>query len=189
MVCVSSKSLQNKQNCITGKGSDGQLVTSDGASGLEYSTSLLRATPAVLAAVLTQNYSVPNNVATQLLPTNVALDVATTAYAASIFNVFGQNISGQPIWVLVTYSITWVGANQGTRQLWLQTSYSNERYGYVSDAGTNSGNIQCGSCVLYLPQGASAAFWGFQSTNGDLSLVGGNSTVLNRSRWQTVLLQ
>ena len=188
MVCTSTKTLQNNKNCITGQGTDGQLVTSDGTGGLRYSTSLLRQTPAILAAVLTQNYSVPNNTPTQLLSTNVALDVATTQYAASIFNVFGQNISGQPIWVHVSYSISWVGANQGTRQLWLQTSYSSERYGYISDQGTNSGNIQCGSCIIYLPVGASAAFWAFQNTNGVLSLVGGNSSVTNRSRWQTSLL-
>ena len=188
MVCVSSKSLQNEKNCITGIGSDGQLVVSDGSGGLEYSNSLLRSTPAVLAAVLTQNYTIPQNTVTQLLSTNVALDVQTNQYAASIFNVLGQNISGKPIWVLVTYSITWSGAPSGNRQLWLQTSYSTERYGYVSDAGTNAGNIQNASCTLYLPQGASASFYAFQSTNQSLDLIGGNSSVLNRCRWQTVLL-
>lgn len=187
MKLCSRKNIKN-DDCISGEGANGQIVISDGSGGLKYSTSLLRSTPAILAAVLTQNYSIPNNTPTQLLPTNVALDVSTTAYAANIFNVLGQNISGQPIWVLVTYSISWVGANQGSRQIWLQTSYSSERYGYVSDAGTNSGNVECGSCILYLPVGASASFYAFQSTSGSLSLIGGDSSVLNRSRWQTCLL-
>lgn len=188
MVCVSAKSLKNEKNCITGLGSEGQIVTSDGASGLKYSTSLLRNTPAVLAAVLTQNYTIPKNIVTQLLSTNVALDVQTTQYAASIFNVLGQNISGQPIWVHVSYSITWSGAPSGDRQVWLQTNYSSERYGYVSDAGTNAGNILNGSCTLYLPQGGSAAFYAFQSTNQSLDLIGGDASVLNRCRWQTCLI-
>lgn len=188
MVCVSNKSLQNEKNCITGIGSDGQIVTSDGSSGLKYSTSLLRSTPAVLAAVLTQNYTIPQNVVTQLLSTNVALDVQTTQYAASIFNVLGQNISGQPIWVHVSYSITWSGAPAGNRQVWLQTNYSSERYGYVSDAGTNAGNTLNGSCTLYLPQGGSATFYAYQTTNQSLDLIGGNASVLNRCRWQTYLI-
>ena len=75
MVCTSSKSLQNVKNCITGLGSNGQAVVNDGASGLKYSTSLIRSTPAVLAAVLTQNLSIPSNVVTQLVTPNIALDV------------------------------------------------------------------------------------------------------------------
>ena len=188
MVCTSSKSLQNVKNCITGLGSNGQSVVNDGASGLKYSTSLIRSTPAVLAAVLTQNLSIPQNVVTQLITPNIALDVQTNQYAASIFNVFGQNISGQPIWVHVSYSIAWSGAPSGNRQVWLQTNYSTERYGYVSDAGTNAGNVLNGSCTIYLPQGGSAAFYAFQSTNQSLDLVGGNASVTNRCRWQTVLI-
>lgn len=186
---MSCEKNTTNQKCLVdpGGGEDGQILVKDDPT--RWSDSLLRDDPAIFAPYLTANLSIPDNVITQLVTPNIALDLATsTPYAFEIFDVAGNNVTDKKIYVLVSYSIIFAGNQQGERQFWIQTSTSTTRYGMITQQGTNDGNVLTGSAMLGLDVGESAAFYVFHDSNASIDLQGGALVDERISKWQTVLL-
>ncbi len=157
---------------------------------LDWSNSLLYDTPAVLSIKLGADVPIPNNTDFLLASSNLIPDPATTVYSFSIFDITpggnGRNLTGVPIRILVTFSVSFSGSNQGTRSIWLQLSNSTERYGYTQGAGTNAGDTINSACVIWLDVNKYAQFWARQTTSTTLNILGGN--VPNATRWQSTLI-
>lgn len=166
-------------------GEDGQILTALNP-GFRWSKSLLRDQPAVLALKLTVNLPVPKDIDTQLVSANLQVEPQTTPYAFEIFNALGENVIGVPIRVLVSISISFDGANVGQRAVWMQSTDSTQRYGYVQNDGLNSGNTLNGTAVVLLNPNQAIQFWARQNSNTTLDILGGN--FVNATRWQAALL-
>jgi hypothetical protein len=166
------------------------LVHADTDNNLLWSGSLLRDQPAVLSIKLGANVSIPNNTDFLLSSPNLLIDPATTPYSFSVFNIsptgHGENITGVPIRLLVTFSVSFSGSNQGTRAIWLQLSDSSERYGFCQGAGTNAGDTINSACVIWLNTNQYATFWARQTTSTTLQILGGSA--VNATRWQSTLI-
>lgn len=174
----------------TTQGNASQLLVHDYYPDyLRWSGSLLRDQPAVLSIKLGANVTIPNNTDFLLASSNLLVDPATTLYSFSVFNITpggnGENITGVPIRLLVTFSVSFSGSNQGTRAIWLQLSNSTERYGFCQGAGTSAGDTINSACVIWLDTGAYAQFWARQTTNASLQILGGAAN--NATRWQSTL--
>src|SRR3990172_4834414 len=172
-------------------GSDSLVLVRDAIPyNLRWSGSLLRDQPAVLSIKLGADVVIPNNVDFLLSSPNLLLDPATTFYSFSVFNITpggnGENITGVPIRLLVTFSVSFSGSNQGTRAIWLQLSDSTERYGYTQGAGTNAGDTINSATVIWLDTNQYATFWARQTTAGNLNILGGSAP--NATRWQSTLI-
>jgi hypothetical protein len=175
----------------TVQGNSGQILVHDQyADYLRWSGSLMRDQPAVLSIKLGADVPIPNNTDFLLASSNLLVDPATTVYSFSVFNITpggnGENITGVPIRLLVTFSVSFSGSNQGTRAIWLQLSNSSERYGFTQGAGTNAGDTINSACVIWLDTGAYAQFWARQTTSTTLNILGG--AVANATRWQSTLI-
>lgn len=187
MPCA-NKNLENSKGLQDpGGGESGQMLVQ--ANPTRWSTSLLRDDPAIFAPYLTQNLTIPQNTITQLVTPNIALDPDTTTLRAfEIFNVLGENVTSKKIFVLVTYSIIFVGNNQGERQFWIQTSASTTRYGMITQEGSSDGNVLAGAAMIGLDVGESAAFYVYHDSNMTVDLMGGALTDARISKWQTALV-
>lgn len=142
--------------------------------------------PALLSIKLGANVTMPNNTDVLLFSPSLQVDAATTARAFTVFGSNGENITSQPIRVFVTISVSYTGANTGTRALWIEVTGSGERYGYCQIEGSTTGNTLNTSCIILLGVGQAAAFWGRQTSNGNLDILGGTSNIA--TRWQSLLI-
>lgn len=199
MRCCNRKTLNNLGRCLPApptEGDEGQLVVSDGNGGTRYSNSLLMDQPAVISGYAFQDFTMSAGAdVTEPVPGSiVALNVPqTSSEYFKIFDANGFNVSGQRIWVMVNYSMTFGGtSNSGERLFWLQIvqDVNNIRYGQSQVDGTNSGVIVSGNAVFSLGVMEQAQFWCSKSNagGGSVTINGGLIGDPATSQFQTFLI-